>query len=116
MAYDERLAERVRELLAGRRGFSDRKMFGGIGFLLDGKFAAGVHGPDLMVRVPPEQHARYVKEAAARTFDMTGRPMEGWLFVGPAGTKTAASLKKWVTRSADYAATLPATKKKKVKR
>lgn len=112
MAYDEDLAQRVRETLGSRKRVTEQKMFGGIGFMVDGKMAAGVHGLDLIVRVPVEEHDRAVKEAGARTMDITHRPTKGFLFVGPTVTKRAASVKKWVDRSADYVATLPAKKKK----
>ncbi len=116
MAYDEQLAERVREVMASRRGVTEQKMFGGIAFMLDGKMAVGVNREDLMVRVPVEEHDRAIKEPGARTMDFTSRPMKGFLFIGPAGVKTAASLKKWVERSATYVATLPAKKKPAKKR
>lgn len=115
MAYDEKLAGRVRALLAGRKGFSEREMFGGIGFTIDGKFVAGVHGKELMARAAPEEHSWIVKEPGARMFDMTGRPMKGWYLVGAAGTTKAASLKKWVERSVSFAAALPAKKPMKKK-
>jgi TfoX/Sxy family transcriptional regulator of competence genes len=111
MAYNEELADLVRETLASHRAVRDQKMFGGIGFMVDDKMVAGVHGPDLIVRVPADEHDRAVKEPGARTMDITGRPMKGFLFIGPAGTKTGASVKKWIERSAGYVATLPARKK-----
>ena len=116
MAYDEKLAARIRDMLAGRRGLNEREMFGGIGFTIDGKMVAGVHGKELIARAPAEEHSWIVNEPGARTFDITGRPMKGWLLVGPAGTAKAPSLKKWVERSVSYVATLPAKKpmKKKV--
>jgi TfoX/Sxy family transcriptional regulator of competence genes len=110
MAYDEKLADRIREVLAGRKGLLEREMFGGIGFTIDGKMVAGVHGKDLIARAPAEEHSWVVKEPGARTFDMTGRPMKGWLLVGPAGTAKGPSLKKWVERSVSYVETLPAKK------
>jgi hypothetical protein len=115
MAYDERLADRVREILGSRRGVREQKMFGGIAFMVDGKMGCGVHGPDLIVRVPAEEHDGALKEAGARTMDITRRPMKGFLFVGPAGTRTAGSLKKWVERSTSFVDTLPAKKPKKAK-
>jgi hypothetical protein len=114
MAYDEKLADRVRGLLAGRRGLNEREMFGGIGFTIDGKMVAGVHGKELIARAPAEEHSWVVKEPGARTFDITGRPMKGWILVGPGGTAKGPSRKKWVERSVSFVATLPAkpTKKK----
>lgn len=116
MAFDEDLADRVRSLLAPNRNFREQKMFGGIGFMVDDKMVAGVHGADLIVRVPVEEHDAAVEEPGARIMDMVARPMKGFLFVDPAGTKSAASLKKWVNRSATYVATLPAKKKKPTKK
>jgi TfoX/Sxy family transcriptional regulator of competence genes len=110
MAYDEDLADRVRGLLSDSSNLREQKMFGGIGFMVDDKMVAGVHGPDLIVRVPAEEHDDAVKEPGARVMDMIARPMKGFLFIAPAGTKGAA-LKKWVTRSATYVATLPVKKK-----
>lgn len=115
MAYDESLADRVREMLAGRRGLNEREMFGGIGFTIDGTMVAGVHGKELIARVAAGDHDAFVREPGARTFDITGRPMKGWLLVGPAGTAKAANLKKWVDRSVEFAATLPAKKPTKMK-
>ena len=115
MAYDEKLADRVRDILAGRQGLNEREMFGGVGFTIDGKLVAGVHGKELIARAPAEEHAWVVKEPGARTFDITGRPMKGWLLVGPAGTAKGPSLKKWVGRSVVYVAALPAKKPMKKK-
>lgn len=115
MAYDEDLADRVRELMASRRGVTEQKMFGGIAFMLDGKMAVGVNKNDLLVRVPVEEHDKAIEQPGARTMDFTNRPMKGFVFVAPAGTK-GASLKKWVERSASYVETLPAKKKKPAKK
>jgi TfoX/Sxy family transcriptional regulator of competence genes len=110
MAYDEDLADRVRAAVGAHKNLREQKMFGGIAFMIDDKMAVGVHGSDLMVRVPVAEHDEAVKDPGARIMDMIARPMKGFLFIGPAGTK-GASLKKWVQRSATYVATLPARKK-----
>jgi TfoX/Sxy family transcriptional regulator of competence genes len=116
VAYDEKLAYRIRRTLASRKGITEREMFGGIGFLLGGKFVAGVHRNELMVRVPTAEHDTLVKEKGARTFEMTGRPpMKGWMLVDPKAVATALALKKWVERSADAVAALPARKPAKKK-
>ena len=115
MAYDEDLADRVRQILGPSKNLREQKMFGGIAFMIDDKMAVGVHGPDLMVRIAADDHDAVVKEPGARIMDMIARPMKGFLFVGPAGTK-GPSLKKWVGRSATYVATLPAKKKAAKKR
>jgi TfoX/Sxy family transcriptional regulator of competence genes len=114
VAYDAKLADRIRRTLASRKGVTEREMFGGIGFLLDGKFVAGVHRSELMVRVAPADHDSFVKEKGARTFEMTGRPpMKGWMLVDPKAVASAPALKKWVDRSAEAIAALPAKKPKK---
>ena len=113
MPYDEKLAERIREMLAGSRGLNEREMFGGIGFTIDGKMVAGVHGRDLIARVAAVDHDEVVREPGARTFDVTGRPMKGWLLIAPAGTASGPSLKKWVDRSVTFTSTLPAKTPKK---
>ncbi len=116
MAYDEKLAARIRRTHASRKGVSEREMFGGIGFLLGGKFVAGVHRNELMVRVPAAQHDTFVKEKGARTFEMTNKPpMKGWMLVNPKAVATAPALKKWIDRSAEAIASLPAKKPAKRK-
>ena len=102
MAYDEALAERVRVSLGGRAGFSERKMFGGIGFLLHGNMAVGVHGDELIARVAPERSEEALAQPHTRVFDMTGRPMKGWLLVG-----SEADLDPWIAEGAAYAGSLP---------
>ena len=114
MAYDERFADRIRKALASRKGITEREMFGGIGFLLDGKFVAGVHRSELMVRVPATEHDALTRQPGARTFEMTGRPpMKGWMLVDPKAVKTPAALKRWIDTSSEVAA---AAKKKPMKK
>jgi TfoX/Sxy family transcriptional regulator of competence genes len=116
VAYDQKLADRIRRTLASRKGVTEREMFGGIGFLLGGKFIAGVHRNELMVRVPAAEHDAFAKEKGARTFEMTGRPpMKGWMLVDPKTVASTPALKKWVERSAAAVAALPAKKPKKKK-
>jgi hypothetical protein len=108
VAYDEALAERIRELLAPREGLSERKMFGGIGFMVGGNMACGVSsGSELIVRLDPEEYERALAEPHARAFDMTGRPMRGWILVGPEAIATDEELAGWVDAGADFAASLP---------
>ena len=107
MAYDERLAERVRAILAGRDAFTERKMFGGIGFMLAGNMATGVINDDLIVRLDPEEYETALDEPGAREFDVTGRPMAGWLLVAPDATREDAGLRRWVGRGAAFALSLP---------
>jgi TfoX/Sxy family transcriptional regulator of competence genes len=107
MAYDERLVGRLRRLLGGRPGASERKMFGGVAFLIDGKMVVGVNGVDLMVRVGAERHAAALARPHVRLMDFTGRPLTGFVYVAPAGYRAAASLRRWVDEAAAYVATLP---------
>jgi len=79
MACDEALASRVRPLLAKTRGVVEKKMFGGLAFLVQGNMSVGVHGADLIVRIDPVQTEQALKEPGARIFDLTGRPMKGWI-------------------------------------
>jgi hypothetical protein len=107
MAYDEKLAERVRDLLSVRENFSERKMFGGIGFMLGGNMACGVSGDELMVRLDPADAEKALAEEHVRVFDMTGRPMKGWILVAPDATAADDDLAGWVDAGADFAASLP---------
>ena len=102
MAFDEGLADHIREALSGREGFSERKMFGGIGFMLNGNMAVGVHGDELIVRIAPERTDEALAQPHTRIFDMSGRPMKGWLLVGP-----GADFDAWIAEGAGYAASLP---------
>ena len=107
MAYDEQLAARVRKVLGRRNGLSEKKMFGGLAFLINGNMSVGIHGNELIVRVSPQSTDAAVKEPGARPFDITGRPMKGWLLVGGAGIGAPASLSGWVRRGVEYASSLP---------
>ena len=106
MAYDLKLAERIRSQLDGIP-FVERKMFGGVGFLLSGNMACGVNKNDLIVRVNPEKHSAFLKKPHAKPFDMTGRPMKGWLVVEADGCKTDKQLSTWVKEGVEFAMTLP---------
>jgi TfoX/Sxy family transcriptional regulator of competence genes len=107
MAYDEALAGRVRELISARAGVSERKMFGGIAFMVGGNMAVGVTGDELMVRLDPADSEKALTEEGVRVFDMTGRPMKGWILVSADRTSGEAGLSEWVEAGADYAASLP---------
>src|SRR3954470_23146218 len=93
VAYDEHLAERARALL-DRPDLDERKMFGGIGFLVAGNMSVGVIGEDLIVRVDPDEAEAMLAEPGARPFDFTGRPMKGWLFVAPDATAEDEDLER----------------------
>jgi hypothetical protein len=107
VAYDEALADRMRDLLSVREGFSERKMFGGIGFMLNGNMACGVSGDELMVRLDAQEGEKALAEDHVRAFDMTGRPMKGWVLVGPEATVSDEGLAGWVDAGAGFAASLP---------
>lgn len=108
MAFDDKLAARIRKRLGKRTGLTEKKMFGGIGFLLNGNMCCGVHGQDMIVRIDPAQTDRALSERDTRVFDLTGRPMKGWVLVEPKGLASEAALGKWVTMAAEFAASLPA--------
>jgi TfoX/Sxy family transcriptional regulator of competence genes len=107
MTYDEALASRIRLSLAGMSGVVEKKMFGGIAFMLQGNMACGVYGADLMIRVGSERSEVALAQPHTRLFDMSGRPMNGWILVAPAGLQTDQELKDWVLQGVDYALSLP---------
>ena len=106
MAYNIKLAERIRSGLDGIP-FVEKKMFGGVGFLIHGNMACGVHKENMIVRVDPDEHERLLKKKHTRVFDITGKPMKGWLIVEPDGCKTSKQLTDWVKTGVDFALTLP---------
>jgi TfoX/Sxy family transcriptional regulator of competence genes len=107
MAYDEALASRVRETLGEGPEITERKMFGGIAFMLSGNMAVGVSKDDLMVRTDPDDQDEALAQPGVRVFDMTGRPMKGWILVSPEATEDDADLQKWVEVGLDFAGSLP---------
>jgi hypothetical protein len=108
MAFDDALAQRIRKRLGKRPGLTEKKMFGGIGFMLGGNMACGVHGRDMIVRVDPEQTETLLGQPHTRRFDLTGRPMKGWLLVEPPGVTSDTDLGRWVGIGTKYAESLPA--------
>lgn len=107
MAFDEGLATRVRDLVVGEDGLAEKKMFGGLALLLHGNMAVGVHGDGLIVRADPAAQDALLAEPGARLFDMTGRPMKGWLVVDPEGCAEDDDLRRWVARGIEHARSLP---------
>ncbi|MDQ1430801.1 MAG: hypothetical protein QOF40_1403 [Actinomycetota bacterium] len=108
MAFDEDLADRIRELVAQERGVSEKRMFGGLAFLVNGNMAVSASGQGgLLVRVDPAETDRLVARAHVRPFEMRGRPMDGWLRVDDEGLRTKRQLAGWVTRGVNYARSLP---------
>lgn len=108
MAYDTDLADRVRELLGPVRGVDEKRMFGGLAFLIDGHLAVAVSGQGgLMVRVAPGETGKLLTRAHVNPMVMAGRETRGWVRVDAAGVTTKRQLTEWVTRGTDYARELP---------
>jgi TfoX/Sxy family transcriptional regulator of competence genes len=108
VAYDEDLANRIRELMAGEAGVTEKKMFGGLAFLVGGNMAVAASGQGgLMVRVEPAETDALVEKPHARRFEMRGRQMDGWLRVDDEGVRTKRQLEPWVRRGVAYARSLP---------
>jgi len=107
MAYDEALADRIRELLSPRAGVTERKMFGGIAFMVAGNMACGVLGEDLIVRLGEEEGEKALAEDGVRPFDFTGRPMRSTVYVSAERTSDDTGLAEWVDAGADFSASLP---------
>jgi TfoX-like protein len=108
MAFDDTLAQRIRKRLGKHAGLTEKKMFGGIAFMLGGNMACGVHGEDMIVRLDPEETEKALSEPHTRQFDLSGRPMKGWILVEPKGVATEAALGKWVGIATKFAESLPA--------
>jgi len=108
MAYDEGLAERIRGVLDERKDVSEKRMFGGLAFLIQGHMSVGIVKDQLMVRVGPEVYDRLLEEPHARRMDFTGRPMKGFLYVTPSGFESDADLERWVSRGVAFVTALPA--------
>jgi TfoX/Sxy family transcriptional regulator of competence genes len=115
MAYDEALAARVRARLAGRRGLAERRMFGGLCFLVNGHMCAGIVGSTLMLRVGPERYAEALARPHAREMDFTGRPLKGMIYVDPPGIAASAALGQWLNMALAFVQNQPAKKVAKKK-
>ena len=107
MAFDQTLAARVQELLIRTAGITEKKMFGGIAFLLNGNMCVGVWKDSLIVRLDATEGAAALYEPHVREFDITGRPMRGWIMVDPAGLEEDRDLNEWVYRATEFVKTLP---------
>jgi len=107
LAYSEKLVKRVRQILEPTEGVTERKMFGGVAFMINGNMCCGVSEEELMLRLGPERAQKFLKEPHSREMDFTGRVIKSMLYVKPAGTRTKAALMKWVGRAIDFAAELP---------
>lgn len=108
MAYDEVLAQRVRQSLARRKGIAEKKMFGGVGFLLNGNLCVGIWKDALIVRLAAEEAEEALKEPHVRAFNVSGRPMKGWLLVGPESLENEDRLRDWIGRALKFVGKLPA--------
>lgn len=107
MAFDEALAGRVRSLLARRRGVTERRMFGGLAFLVNGHMACGVQGTALMLRLGPEGATAALRRPHVRPMDFTGKPLASMVYVEAAGCERDADLRAWVERALRFVAELP---------
>lgn len=113
VTYDEKLADQIRELIAGERRLTEQRMFGGLAFLIGGNMAIAASGQGgVLVRVDPEQADELLARTAATAAVMRGRPMRGWLRVAPEHVRTKRQLARWVDLGASYARSLPAKRKR----
>ena len=108
MAFSEELAGRIRQGLARRKGIEAKKMFGGIGFLLNGNMLVGVWKDSLIVRLGPDEGDEALREPHVKEFDITGRPMKGWVLVEPQGVAEDDQMSAWIQRAMKFVARLPA--------
>ena len=111
MAFDERLAQRVRETLGRARSITEQRMFGGLCFLVNGNMCCGVERDRLVIRVGPKRYEQALSKPHARPMDFTGRPLTGFVYVSAKGYRIAASLTVWVSYGLDFAKSLPSKNK-----
>ncbi len=107
MPYSETLAQRISTVLADQAGMVEKKMFGGVAFMVNGNMCCGVVKDDLMVRVGPDRHEEAMAQPYARPMDFTQRPIKGMVYVEPEGVAADAALAEWVQRGLEYALSLP---------
>jgi len=112
MAYDEKLANRIRELLLNKRSVEEKKMMGGLTFMVNNKMCVGILKDDLMARIDPEVYESALERRGCREMDFTGRPMKGFVFIDPEGTKSKKDLEYWIKLALDYNKRAKASKKK----
>ena len=108
MAFDESLAARIRDALARKKGVEEKKMFGGVGFLLHGNMLVGVWKDSLIARIGPDEGDLALRQPHVKEFDITGRAMKGWVMVGPEGVENDEQLTAWIERATRFVRTLPA--------
>ncbi|MGE0100807.1 MAG: TfoX/Sxy family protein [Blastocatellales bacterium] len=107
MAYDEKLADRIRHILIDTDGISEKKMFGGLAFLLNGHMCVGIVGDKLMVRTGPDAYQAALGRPHVSPMDFTGRPMKGMIYVSPEGIDNRRKLAAWIGAGLDFASSLP---------
>lgn len=107
MAYSESLAARIRQVISREPGITEKKMFGGVGFLLNGNMCVGVWKTSLIARLGTEQAEEALKAPHVVDFDVTGRPMKGWVMIEADGVDTEGQLSDWIQRSVEFVRTLP---------
>ncbi|MFO0866573.1 MAG: TfoX/Sxy family protein [Gemmataceae bacterium] len=107
MAFDETFAGRIRDAISRRKGIEEKKMFGGIGYLLNGNMLVGIWKDSLIVRLGPDNYDDALLEPHVREFDITGRPMKGWVMVEPEGVEDDEQLAGWIDRALKFVKTLP---------
>lgn len=107
MAYDEELAARIRARMDDPLGVSERKMFGGVAFMVYGNMCVGIVGGDLMVRLGPDEYQRALAEPFVRPMDFTGKPLKGFIYVDADGLETDGQLDAWLDRARAFVSTLP---------
>jgi TfoX/Sxy family transcriptional regulator of competence genes len=112
MGFDQDLADRVRRILGRIEGVSEKKMFGGLCFLVNGNMALGLENENLMIRVGQESYEKMLAQPNVRKMDFTGKPLKGFLYVGAKGTASDKDLKKWVSIGIGFAMSLPPKSKK----
>jgi TfoX/Sxy family transcriptional regulator of competence genes len=107
MPYDEILADRVEALLKNKRSVTEKKMFGGLCFMVNGNMACGVEKNKLVVRVGPGNYEKILKQKYVRKMDFTGKPLKGFIYVMPEGLRRTDSLQKWIDKGIQFARSLP---------
>ncbi len=112
MAYDETLAKRIRRLLVREKGVTEKRMFGGLAFMLQSRMLCGIVKDELMVRVGPERYEKVLARPHARPMDFTGRPLKGFVFIEPNGCKSDRELRQWLDEAVGFAKARSPTKRR----
>ncbi len=113
MAFNEHLANRTREFLSDKRNVKEKKMMGGLTFMVNDKMCLGILNDDLMARIDPKNYESALEKTGCREMDFTGRPMKGFVFVDPEGTKSKRDLRYWINLALDFNKKAKSSKKKK---